>query len=127
MGWWTTLLAASDINRDNKVTVDEVLLVVEQLGDVPDSVAGTAGAMFEAIDENSDGRISQDEYRRLIETWNGVGTDTDEIFPMLDLDGDGYLSAGEFTEHWTEFWAGDDPGAPGTWVFGHFDLPLAAR
>src|SRR4051812_442384 len=54
MGWWTTLLAASDIDRDEKVTLDEVLLVVDQLGDMPDSVRGTAAAMFEAIDENGD-------------------------------------------------------------------------
>jgi Ca2+-binding EF-hand superfamily protein len=127
LGWWTTLLAASDVNRDGQVTVEEVLLVVDQLGDMPDAVTGTAGAMFEAIDENGDGRISQSEYRRLIETWNGAGTATDEIFPILDLDGDGYLSAAEFAEHWTEFWAGNDPDAPGTWVFGRFDLPLAAR
>ncbi|WP_091617116.1 EF-hand domain-containing protein [Amycolatopsis saalfeldensis] len=133
LGWWTTLLAASDVNRDGQVTVDEVLLVVDQLGDMPDAVTGTAAAMFEAIDENGDGRISQSEYRRLIETWNGTGTGTatatatDEIFPILDLDGDGYLSADEFAEHWTEFWAGNDPDAPGTWVFGRFDLPLPAR
>ncbi|MFI5614537.1 EF-hand domain-containing protein [Amycolatopsis sp. NPDC051903] len=127
MGWWTTLLAASDIDRDDKVTLDEVLLVVDQLGDMPGAVRATASAMFEAVDENGDGRISREEYRRLIETWNGTATDTDTVFPVLDLDGDGYVSAAEFTEHWVEFWAGDDAAAPGTWVFGRFELPLAAR
>ena len=43
-----------------------------------------------------------------------------------DLDGDGYLSREEFTELWTEFWAGDDADAPGTWVFGRFELPVSA-
>ncbi|QYN20805.1 EF-hand domain-containing protein [Amycolatopsis sp. DSM 110486] len=127
MGWWTTLLAASDIDRDEKVTLDEVLLVVDQLGDMPDSVSGTAAAMFEAIDENGDERISREEYRRLIETWNGTATDTDTVFPVLDLNGDGYLTADEFTEHWLEFWAGDNADAPGTWVFGRFDLPVGVR
>ena len=52
MGWWAALLAASDLDRDNKVTLDEVLLVMDQLGTMSDAVAGTASAMFEAIDES---------------------------------------------------------------------------
>lgn len=118
MGWWETLLAASDLDRDNEVTLDEVLLVVQRLGEMTDVVAGTARAMFEAIDEDVDGKISAAEYHQLIEAWAGEPTDTDEIFPLLDLDGDGYLSEDEFTELWTEFWAGDDENSPGTLVFG---------
>jgi hypothetical protein len=36
------------------------------------------------------------------------------------LVGHGYLSRSEFAEHWTEFWAGDNPDASGSWVFGYF-------
>jgi Ca2+-binding EF-hand superfamily protein len=118
MGWWATLLAASDLDRDNKVTLDEVLLVVDRLGTMLDAVTGTANAMFEAIDENADGAISADEYRQLIQTWAGRDTGTDETFPLLDQDGDGFLSHAEFTALWTEFWAGDNPNSPGTLVFG---------
>lgn len=124
MGWWNTLLAASDLDRDNKITLDEVLLVVDQLGAMADVVIGTADAMFEAIDEDMDGEISAAEYRQLIETWNGCETDTDETFPLLDLDGDGHISKEEFTKLWMEFWAGDDPNSPATWVFGRFELPV---
>ncbi|MEU8270843.1 EF-hand domain-containing protein [Sphaerisporangium sp. NPDC049002] len=124
MGWWTALLAASDLDRDDKVTLEEVLLVVDQLDARSDAVTGTAEAMFQAVDKDGDGRISPAEYNQLIETWNGCATDTDEIFPLLDPDGDGYLSQGEFVRLWTQFWAGDDPDAPGTWLFGRFDLPV---
>jgi hypothetical protein len=127
MGWWATLLAASDLDRDEKVTLDEVLLVVDRLGAMPEVVLATAEAMFEAIDEDGDGRISAEEYRRLIEAWSGRTTDTDEIFPLLDLDGDGHLSRTEFGRLWREFWAGDDPGAPGSLVFGRFEPPMARR
>ncbi|MCK2242649.1 MULTISPECIES: EF-hand domain-containing protein [unclassified Crossiella] len=118
LGWWATLLAASDLDRDNKVTLDEVLLVVDELPGMPEAVTGTAAAMFEAIDANQDGLISAAEYRQLIEVWNGRPTDTDAIFPALDADGDGRLSHEEFSDLWYEFWAGDDADAPGTLVFG---------
>jgi hypothetical protein len=95
-----------------------VLLAVEGLDGMTDAVSGTADAMFEAIDLNGDGLISRSEYGALIETWNGTPTATDEIFPRLDLDGDGHLTRDEFRTHWTEFWAGDNPNAPGTYVFG---------
>ncbi|MEV0650804.1 EF-hand domain-containing protein [Phytomonospora sp. NPDC050363] len=122
LGWWTTLLTTSDRDRDNKVTVDEVLMVVDELPAMPQAVTATADAMFEAIDENRDGLISAEEYRQMIEAWNGVSTDTDTIFPMLDGDGDGRLSRSEFAVLWFEFWAGDNADSPGTLVFG----PLAA-
>jgi len=125
MGWWETLLTASDVNRDEKVTLDEVLLVVDELRADTSPVVATAAALFEAIDANGDHRISSAEYRELIETWNGAATDTDDVFPLLDRDGDGHLSEEEFINLWTEFWAGDNPNAPGTFVFGRFELPLA--
>jgi Ca2+-binding EF-hand superfamily protein len=127
MGWWDTLLAAAHPGgdgHDGKVTLDEVLTVVDRLDTMPDAVTGTAEAMFEAVDENGDEHISAEEYNRLIEAWSGRPTDTDAIFPLLDLDGDGHLSRDEFVRLWTEFWAGDDPEAPGTWVFGRFEFPV---
>ncbi|MEV4163507.1 EF-hand domain-containing protein [Nonomuraea dietziae] len=40
------------------------------------------------------------------------------MFSRLDADGDGTLSRAEFVLHWSEFWSGDDPEAPGAHVFG---------
>jgi Ca2+-binding EF-hand superfamily protein len=120
MGWWATLLTASDLDRDDRVTLEEVLLVVDRLDSMPDAVTGTAAAMFDAVDQDADGRISAAEYRRLVEAWTGRGTDTDEVFALLDRDGDGFLDRDGFVRLWTEFWAGDDPAAPGNLVFGKF-------
>jgi Ca2+-binding EF-hand superfamily protein len=124
MGWWLTLLAASDADRDERVTLDEVMSVVDRLGEAVDAVRETATAMFEAVDHDGDGLISAAEYRVLVEAWNGRPTDTDEVFPLLDADGDGHVSEAEFVELWTQFWAGNDPDAPGTWVFGRFEQPV---
>ncbi|WP_410672440.1 EF-hand domain-containing protein [Amycolatopsis sp. cmx-4-68] len=118
MGWWATLLDASDRDRDGKVSLDEVLSVVDELPKMPGAVTGTASAMFEAVDENGDGAISAAEYRRMIQAWSGTPTATDEVFALLDSDGDGRLGHDEFTGHWYEFWAGDDPAAVGSRLFG---------
>ncbi|MEZ0110164.1 Ca2+-binding EF-hand superfamily protein [Catenulispora sp. EB89] len=122
LGWWSALSAAAA--DDTHVGLDDVLTVVDALPTMTEAMDATADAMFEAIDENADNHISRAEYRQLIEAWNGRPTDTDEIFDLLDLDGDGHLSHEEFRALWRQFWAGDDPAAPGTWVFGRFELPV---
>lgn len=118
MGWWGTLDDAA--GGAGRVSLDQVLQVVDELPAAPGAVTGTAEAMFEAVDENGDGVISAAEYERLIAAWNGVGTPSGDVFALLDSDGDGRLSREEFTRHWFEFWAGDDPAAPGSRVFGRF-------
>ena len=118
MGWWEALRAASDHDGDDKVTVDEVLKVVKNLGTMLDLVVATAESMFEAVDEDGDGQVSAPEYARMIHAWTGDDAPTDAVFARLDLDGDGVISKSEFVQHWVEFWAGDDADAPGAHVFG---------
>jgi hypothetical protein len=121
LGWWTSLSAAA---RDpERVHLDDVMTVVDQLPAMSEAVAETADAMFAAIDENADGLISRAEYRQLIEAWNGRPTDIDEVFTLLDSDGDGAIPRDGFRLLWYQFWAGDDPTAPGTWVFGRYRDP----
>jgi Ca2+-binding EF-hand superfamily protein len=119
LGWWSSLSAAA-VDSEH-AGLDDVLAVVDVLPTMTEAMTATADAMFEAIDENGDGSISRAEYHQLIEAWNGCPTDTDEVFGLLDLDGDGHISQEEFRTLWIEFWAGDDPGALGTWVFGRFE------
>ncbi|HTJ72098.1 MAG TPA: EF-hand domain-containing protein [Actinospica sp.] len=119
LGWWASLSSAA--LDPERVVLDDVMAVVDLLPHMADAVTATADAMFVAIDENRDDLISRTEYRQLIEAWNGRPTDTDEVFALLDLDGDGFIQRDEFRLLWYQFWAGDDPHAPGTWVFGRLE------
>jgi Ca2+-binding EF-hand superfamily protein len=120
MGWWAGLVAMGDENSDGKVSFDELMALVDQLGAMRAEVEATSDAMFDAIDENGDGRISVDEHKQVVKAWKGTDEGVEEVFGRLDLNGDGHLSRDEFRELWFEFWAGADESAPGQWVFGRF-------
>jgi Ca2+-binding EF-hand superfamily protein len=118
MGWWQALVAGADQDGDNRVTLDEVLALVDQLAGMRDAVEATADAMFDAVDDNGDGRVSPAEYNQMIVAWKGHPVGTDEAFRFLDTNGDGYISRQEFVEAWADFWIGDDEASPSAWVFG---------
>lgn len=120
MGWWEAIRTMSDANQDGMVSLDELMTVVDQLDAMEDAVMATADAMFEAIDESGDGRISVDEHKQVVRAWKGSDDGVAEVFPRLDLDGDGTISHEEFRELWSDFWRGDDPTKPGQWVFGPY-------
>ncbi|MEV6837283.1 EF-hand domain-containing protein [Streptomyces sp. NPDC051133] len=112
-GWWDHLAAQVDMNEDGGVDLDEVLAMVDRLPTMRDVVAATAETVFDAVDENGDGRISPAEHQRLVDTWHGESIDVADVFDHLGRDGDGYLSRSEFTELWIQFWTSDDPAEPG--------------
>ncbi|MDX6681102.1 MAG: hypothetical protein QOG94_1141 [Solirubrobacteraceae bacterium] len=120
MGWWEAVRTLSDADRDGMVSLDELMVVVDQLPGMDAEVLGTADAMFEAIDEDGEGRISAEEHKQVVKAWKGSDEGAEEVFPRLDLDGDGYLSQDEFRELWSDFWRGDDPASPGQWMFGPY-------
>jgi len=120
MGWWEAVRTMSDADQDGQVSLDELMNVVDRLPGMDEEVMGTADAMFEAIDEDGDGVISLDEHKQVVKAWKGTDDGVEEVFPRLDLNADGHVSHDEFRELWSDFWRGDDPAAPGQWVFGPY-------
>jgi Ca2+-binding EF-hand superfamily protein len=120
MGWWSAISTLSDADHDDKVSLDELMTVVDQLPAMDDAVNGTANAMFDAIDQNGDDRIALAEHQQVVHAWKGSHDGIAEVFPKLDQDGDGQLSRDEFRDLWSGFWRGDDPKSPSQWVFGPY-------
>ncbi|MER7679022.1 EF-hand domain-containing protein [Streptomyces sp. NPDC096934] len=118
MGWWDALLAAGNAGGDGTVDLGELLTLVDRLPTLSDAVIATADTVFDAVDSNGDGRISPEEHRRLVETWNGQPVDMTGVFERLDRNGDGHLDREEFASLWYQFWTSDDPTEPGNWLCG---------
>ncbi|MFJ2730039.1 EF-hand domain-containing protein [Streptomyces collinus] len=118
LGWWDHLAAHVDTDRDGRVDLGEVLAMVDRLPTMRDVVAATAETVFDAVDEDGDGRISPAEHQRLVDTWHGESVDVADVFDRLDADGDGYLGRREFTGLWVQFWTSDDPAEPGNQLCG---------
>lgn len=123
---WTVLYAPRDQNGDGKVSLDEYLAVAAtDVGEVEEIqehrggiVAETARSLFDILDLDSNGVIGLEEYRTILKVF-GIDEDVaDEVFPRLDLNGDGHISRTEFAQLVQEYFAGDDRQAPGNWLFG---------
>jgi Ca2+-binding EF-hand superfamily protein len=118
MGWWAAILAAGDADGDGAVDMGEVLLLVDRLPTMIANVTATAETIFDAVDADGDGRISPEEHRYLVETWNGRPADLTGVFARLDLNADGHLTRDEFALLWRQFWTSDDPDEPGNHLCG---------
>ncbi len=71
LGWWAGLLMA-DQDGDGQVDFDELMTLVDQLGSMDEEVYATADAMFEAIDENGDERVSLEEHKQVVQRVEGL-------------------------------------------------------
>lgn len=118
MSWWEHLSTGGGEGRVERIGMAELMAMVDRLPAMPQAVTATADTIFDAVDENGDGRISRGEHERLINTWHGRSIPAEDVFDRLDQDGDGYLSRPEFAALWTQFWISDDPAEPGNLMCG---------
>jgi hypothetical protein len=84
-----------DAAAGNKVSLDNVMRVVDVLDEAPEAVTRTAYAMFDAADVDGDGVIGREEYREIIRAWKGTDAGVDEAFRRLS-EGTDVLSRRDF-------------------------------
>ncbi len=124
---WEKLQAVADKNADGVVSLDEYLHFVEtdlqrakekgELSTIKEEWAG----VFDMLDIDGSGEITLEEYRigmQMIGVEKSI--DIEENFKRLDIDGDGVVSRAEAMQRIAEFYFGDDPDAPGNYLFGPF-------
>ncbi|MCT9094157.1 EF-hand domain-containing protein [Streptomyces sp. ASQP_92] len=121
---WDTMMLPADADGDGRVTRAEYIQAIVALADMPDLYEDTIGrcalTYVEAADVNGDGLVDAREFTTLHQA-NVDGLSDGavaEVFHRLDRDGDGYLTADEMRQGFTEFFTSPDNDAPGTWLMG---------
>lgn len=124
---WTNFWQPADVNGDGKVSLQEYLRVAEvSIQNFPNSPklqeshAAKANAIFTVLDFDNDGQISQAEYRQFCEAIGLDDATAKSAFLKLDETGKGYLSREDYLQRSKEFHVGNDPNAPGNWLYGAY-------
>ena len=119
---WAQFGPMADTNQDGRVDRGEWVPYMEGMSamlasldpDVEWPLEPYIRLLFDVIDADSDGRITQTEYADWLES-HGLASDTDieGAFASLDLDGNGTLSLQEFSQCGRNYWTTSDPALPG--------------
>ncbi|MFJ1931448.1 EF-hand domain-containing protein [Kitasatospora sp. NPDC088160] len=106
------------------ITREQFVRSTGALSDDPEAARTSFGALADAFlavaDTDRSGTVDAGEFF-VFQRGHFAGLsrdDADEAFRHLDRDGDGTLSAAEFTSAIIEFWTSRDPDAPGNWWTG---------
>lgn len=79
-----------------------------------------AELVFEVLDSDGDGRVSEQELRNFYAAYSIDESLSPEAFHRLDMDGDGIVSKSEILDAVGQFYLSSDPEAPGNWLLGTF-------
>ncbi|MCB0167199.1 MAG: hypothetical protein KDI79_23420 [Anaerolineae bacterium] len=122
---WITFWQPADENEDGKVSLDEYLRLADNQRAEEffslDVIAGLFGAIFDTIDLDGDGQITDQDYRRFFKAWGGDEGLADQAFAHLDLSGDGRISRLTFVQFGSNFFLIDEPNVPGNGLFGPYE------
>ncbi|WP_327381746.1 MULTISPECIES: EF-hand domain-containing protein [unclassified Streptomyces] len=118
--FWTNLAEAADVNRDSQVTRQEFQrATTETMLGTPAGFDETARPWYEAAarvgDANGDGKLTADEFRRVMRALGVTKVVIEEMAASSDsIPVDAVVTATK------DFYTSDDPSHPATWSFGKF-------
>lgn len=122
LGWWRALLPALGLPPDAEMSREQfreamvaVILEEGRYVEVFEPVAVTWFQLYDADDSDS---LSVEEFQVLSRALEISESDTEAGFRTFDVNGDGELSMAEFLVVARQFYEGQDPDAPGNWLYG---------
>lgn len=125
MSIWQNVLKQGDADGDGRCTLDEWLsMQVENLSN-PERYrkynVDNARLFFDLMDLDGDGQVGLNEWISFYHAFCRLPESVArESFARLDLNQDGILSREEIIELLRQFHYGNDPDAPGNWIFGRW-------
>jgi len=122
--WDNEQLKAFDADGDGRISLEEHIASYDVSLNNPEmfqqlTVQYTQN-VFGLWDQDHDGKLSVDEYAKLLWCYGGQDQDARNAFRHLDRDADGYLDVDEIVKAVEEFYLSDDPDAPGNWLLGSY-------
>ncbi len=95
-------LAIVDPKNEGRVTKENFISGVETMYTIPDNFIPEITDAFKVFDKDNDGKLSCKEFKDLLVnlTAEYKDKDVDELFKILDLDIDGYITIDQFINAW---------------------------
>ena len=95
-------LAIVDPKGEGRVSKMNFLEGVEAMFTIPDNYIPEIEEAFNFFDKDKDGKISCKEFKQMLVRLSGEykDQDVDELFKIVDLDLDGYITINDFINNW---------------------------
>ena len=95
-------LAIVDPKNEGRVTKENFISGVETMYTIPDNFIPEITDAFKVFDKDNDGKLSCKEFKDILVnlTAEYKDKDVDELFKILDLDIDGYITIDQFINAW---------------------------
>ena len=95
-------LSIVDPKNEGRVTKENFISGVETMYTIPDNFIPEITEAFKIFDKNNDGKISCKDLKNILINYTSEykDKDVDELFKILDLDINGYISIDEFIHAW---------------------------
>ena len=95
-------LSLVDPKREGTVSKANFLEGVETMYTIPDEYIPEIQEAFNYFDKDKDGKISCKEFKQMLVRLSGEykDQDVDELFKIVDLDLDGYITINDFINNW---------------------------
>ena len=95
-------LSIVDPRNEGKVTKRNFLEGVEAMYTIPDEYLPEIEEAFNFFDKDKDGKISCKEFKQMLIRLTGEykDQDVDDLFKIVDLDLDGYITIHDFVNNW---------------------------